>query len=110
MLVTRDSMLVKSMCDRGIKLTGSAYVSDISDKDTRKGTKINLMLSDIEFEHSGKQYEIEHCWLQQVDYPTHMKRKAEIGELYYIEFTFYPYRDAIDRGMHGMDVSFMEVY
>lgn len=108
--IERNSIIVKILSDNSVELQGSAYVEEISNKNTSKGIKQNLLLKDIQFSVNNEEYEIDHCWLQQCDYPPKFKRSVVEGELYYFSFTFYPYRDAIDRNMHGMDVSSIEPY
>ena len=108
--IERNSIIVKILSDNSVELQGSAYVEEISNKNTTKGIKQNLLLKDIQFSVNNEEYEIYHCWLQQCDYPPKFKHNAIEGELYYFSFTFYPYRDAIDRGMHGMDISSIEPY
>lgn len=108
--IERNSIIVKILSDNSVELQGSAYVEEISNKNTTKGIKQNLLLKDIQFSVNNEEYEIDHCWLQQCDYPPKFKYNAIEGELYYFSFTFYPYRDAIDRGMHGMDISSIEPY
>lgn len=108
--IERNSIIVKILSDNSVELQGSAYVEEISNKNTTKGIKQNLLLKDIQFSVNNEEYEIDHCWLQQCDYPPKLKYNAIEGELYYFSFIFYPYRDAIDRGMHGMDISSIEPY
>ncbi len=107
--IERNSVIVKILSN-SIELQGSAYVKEIRRKKTSKGIKQNLLLKDIQFSVNNEEYEIDHCWLQQCDYPYGFKRTVVKGELYYFTFTFYPYRDAIDRDMYGMDISNIEVY
>ena len=105
--IERNSSIVKLLANKNIKLTGSAYIGETSHRHQYK----TICLEEIRFEFNDEEYEIDHCWLQQMDYPGYFRKQAIEGELYYFEFTFYPYRDAIDRdGMHGMDVSFIEPY
>lgn len=108
--IERNSMIVKVLSDNNIELTGSAYIEEISNKNTSKGVRQNLLLTDIQFSVNNEEYEIDHCWLQQCDYPPKFKYNVIEGELYYFSFTFYPYRDAINRNMHGMDISSIELY
>lgn len=108
--IERNSVMVKILSDNSIELQGSAYVKEITRKKTSKGIKQNLLLKDIQFSVNNEEYKIDHCWLQQCDYPYGFKRTVAKGELYYFTFTFYPYRDAIDRDMYGMDISNIEVY
>lgn len=107
--ITRDNIIVKVLNDNKIELQGSAYVEEVQ-KHTRAAGKTNILLTDIEFSFNNTDYYVEHCWLQQQDYPPKFKYNAIEGELYYFSFTFYPYRDAIDRDMHGMDISSIEPY
>lgn len=111
MLVSRSHSMVAYMSKTCVKLTGSAYITDVADNSKRtRGNKVktNYLLTDIEFDYKDVNYEIEHCWLQQVDYPSGFK--PQLGELYYFEFTFYPYRDGKGRDMHGMEIHHIELY
>lgn len=107
--IKRNDMIVKILNDNKIELQGSAYVEEVQ-RHTRAAGKTNILLTDIEFSFNGTDHYIEHCWLQQCDYPPKFKYNVIEGELYYFTFTFYPYRDAVDRDMHGMDISYIEPY
>ena len=105
--IERNNSIVKVLSSKNIKLTGSAYLAEISNRHKYK----TICLEEIRFEFNGEEYEIDHCWLQQMDYPGYFRSKAIEGELYYFEFTFYPYRDDTSRDdMHGMDIKYIEPY
>ena len=62
-------------------------------------------MENIRFRHNGIQYKIGHCWLQEKDYPKGMYNDVRENTEVEVEFIFYPYTDASDRGMHGMTIS-----
>ena len=110
--IERDSKLVNSLALKGQKLTGSAYVQEVIDKHVGNKKYTNVCLKDIQFEYCGKTFRIDHCWLQQRDYPKSEKEllKYNEGLLHYFKFTFYQYRDEIDKNKCGMTVRYIELY
>lgn len=107
-LIERNSTLVNYLASQRIKLTGDCQVSAITPKKTRKGNAINIAIQDIYFTFQGKEYKIDHIWLQEVDYPGYFK--PVLWEEYYIEFSFYAYRDKVDVNMCGIEISHIELY
>lgn len=104
--ITRSDSLVKELSDKHVKLSCEARIIESSHK---RGHD-NVLLKNIIFTYEGTEYYIEHCWLQEYDYPAGFYQQCIEGRKYYLEFTFYPYHDAIDRGMYGMKVSYAERY
>lgn len=100
----RDHYIIKSLCEQGTVIKGTATLKEVSMK---KGYQ-NALLTDIRFEYLNNEILIDHCWLQQCDYPKIMKKilgMTQENSRLTIEFKFYPYRDAVDRGMHGMTLT-----
>lgn len=109
--IKRNDELVKTLCEQGTVLTGTCVTEDISDIFYNgKLYRSNILIRKIIFTYNNEEFCIEHCWLQERDYPIGLDIKVRFDQKYYIEFKFYAYRDAIDRGMHGMTVSFAELY
>ena len=104
--ITRDSDIVQEMCQQKIKFSCVARVVESSHKQGHD----NVLLQHIIFTYEGIEYYVEHCWLQEYDYPSGFYQTVEEGWKYYMECSFYPYHDAIDRGMHGMKVYYFERY
>ena len=104
-LIKRDSILVKAMAERDVVLQETCQVSTI----LRRADYANIALQKITFTINGKEYHIDHIWLQQRDYPSYFRSMAKEGEWYDIDFVFYQYRDKKQKNadgimMHGMDV------
>lgn len=104
----RDSMAVKMLADRLTVINAKCQISVID----RKKYYTNIAIQNITFELNGKEYTINHIWLQGKDYPEYIKDLAEQYAWYDIKFTFYPYRDKIDLNengipMHGITVTSM---
>lgn len=75
-----------------IHLEGSAYVAKITPT-SRYGKKyLNILLKEIQFTFNNKVYELDHIWLQQVDYPVYFRNMAKPDKLYAFSFTTYEYR------------------
>lgn len=109
--IKRNDALVKTLCEEGVTLTGTCIAEDISDVFYNgKLYRSNIIIRKIIFNYNGEDYCIKHCWLQEQDYPIGFDMRVRFNQKYWIEFTFYPYRDAVDRGMHGMTVSNIELY
>lgn len=103
--ISRTSKIVKAIHSNHITVRGIATVSKISDKEgTRNRKYTNVCIQDIVFTFNSKKYYINHCWLQQTDYPKQWRHVVQKGKTYSIEFTFYPYHDDTDRNMYGMDI------
>lgn len=99
--IEKDDILLSLICNRNMHLQGSAYV-DIIQPTTRYGkTYKNVCLSEIQFTFNNKTYEIDHIWLQQVDYPNSFNKIMEEGELYAFTFTTYEYRHGEKYQGHG---------
>lgn len=101
--VKRDHQIISSLCEAGTVITGTAILKK---KSYKRGYQ-NVLLVDIEFEYMNNTIVIDHCWLQQGDYPRGMKKAIELAfdeSRIKFDFTFYPYHDAVDRGMHGMKI------
>ena len=109
--IKRNNEIVRKLYEQGTVLTGTCIVDDISD--VYNGVKLNysnILIKKIIFNYNNEDYCIDHCWLQEKDYPVGLDMRVRFNQKYYIEFKFYAYHDAVDRGMHGMTVSFAELY
>ena len=104
--ITRDSDIVAEICKSGAVLNCTARVKEVSYKYGHD----NILLQHIVFTYDNTEYYIEHCWLQEQDYPTGFYESVKEGWKYYFQFEFYKYRDAVDRGMHGMTIHYAEIY
>lgn len=105
----RDSLIVKTLADRQVVINAKCQISAID----KKKYYTNLAIQKITFELNGKEYTMNHIWLQGYDYPEYMEKLAEERAWYDIRFTFYPYRDKIDLNeagipMHGITVTSMK--
>lgn len=105
----RDSLIVKMLADRMTVINAKCQISVVD----KKPSYTNLAIQKITFELNGKEYVMNHIWLQERDYPEYMKKLAEQHMWYNIRFTFYPYRDKIDLNeagipMHGITVISMK--
>ena len=96
----RDSALVAYLAENKIEICAECQISVVD----VKPNYTNIAIQDIYFEFGGKEYHMDHVWLQERDYPKYMKHEAEEYAWYEIYFEFYKYRDKIDVGMHGLDV------
>lgn len=102
--VKRDHQIISNLCKANTVIRATAVFKEISIK---RGYQ-NVLLTNIEFEFMNNKIILDHCWLQQCDYPKMMKKAMSLAKensIVTIEFKFYKYRDAVDRGMHGMTVS-----
>lgn len=101
----RNEGLIKILAMNKTVVTGTATIR--VDGLEKKGHK-NGLVTDLEFDFAGNTIYMEHCWLQQRDFSKDMREKVRnTGELYVrikINFIFYEYRDATDRGMHGIEI------
>ncbi len=99
--ITRHSLIANTICKSKIIVKGTGTISKIS----RKYQYTNVCMQDIVFTFNDKKYCLDHCWLQQTDYPKEWIEQMEVGKAFGISFTFYPYRSAVGRGMYGMTIS-----
>ena len=90
--IGKDDPMLGIIRSLDIHLEGSAYVSKIRPTAKYGKTYLNILLEEIQFIFNNKIYELDHIWLQQVDYPTYFKGMAKIDELYSFGFTTYEYR------------------
>lgn len=100
----RSEGFVKILSECGTKMTAEAILKE---KSFKCGYQ-NVLLTDISFEFMTNEVYIDHCWLQQFDYPRAMFKAigmAMDNSRVKIDFIFYPYHDATDRGMYGMKVT-----
>lgn len=96
----RDSTLANVLTKTNISFSGSAKVI----KKSRKRGYCNILLKDIKFEAFNDIQCIDHVWLQERDIvPKEMYEL--VGKEIKITFSFYKYRDAIDRNMCGITVT-----
>lgn len=105
----RDSLAVKMLADRLVVINAKCQISVVDEKKYYT----NIAIQNITFEMNGKEYTMNHIWLQECDYPEYMKGLAEELAWYDIRFSFYPYRDKIDLNedgipMHGITVTSMK--
>ena len=96
----RNSALVAYLAENKIEICAECQISVVDVKPDHT----NIAIQDIYFVFNGKEYHMDHVWLQERDYPKYMKHEAEEYAWYEIYFEFYKYRDKIDVGMHGLDV------
>ena len=90
--IGKDDPILGVIKSLDMHLEGSAYVGKIRPT-SRYGKKyLNILLQEIQFEFNNKVYELDHIWLQQVDYPTYFRSTAKVNELYAFGFTTYEYR------------------
>lgn len=101
----RNEMLISILAKNKTVVNGTATIR--VDGLEKKG-HANGLLTDLEFEFAGNIIHMQHCWLQERDFSNNMREKVRAtGETYVkvrINFAFYEYRDAIDRGMHGVTI------
>ena len=106
----RNEMLISILCKNKTVVTGTATIRVDG---LEKKNHANGLLTDLEFEFAGNTIYMQHCWLQERDFSEHMREKVRAtGETYVkvrINFAFYEYRDAIDRGMHGVTIHNLNV-
>ena len=105
----RDSLIVKTLADRQVVVNAKCQISVVD----KKKYYTNLAIQHVTFELNGKEYTMNHTWLQECDYPEYMKNLAEQYAWYDIRFTFYPYRDKVNLNengipMHGITVISMK--
>ena len=105
----RDSLAVKMLADRLVVINAKCQISVVD----KKKSYTNIAIQNIEFTMNGKEYTMNHIWLQECDYPEYMKGLAEAQAWYEIRFSFYPYRDKVDLNedgipMHGITVTSMK--
>lgn len=90
--IGKDDPILGIINSLGMHLQGSAYVGIISPTCKYGKNYTNILLQEIQFTFNNKTYEIDHIWLQEVDYPVHFKNIAEVDGLYSFVFTTYEYR------------------
>ena len=90
--IGKDDPMLGVIKSLNMHLEGSAYVSKIRPTAKYGKTYLNILLEEIQFTFNNKTYELDHIWLQQVDYPVYFKNMAKIDELYSFSFTTYEYR------------------
>lgn len=90
--IEKDDAILGVIRSLDMHLIGSAYVSKIRPTSKYGKVYLNILLEEIQFEFNSKVYELDHIWLQQVDYPTYFKNMAKIDELYSFSFVTYEYR------------------
>lgn len=102
-MCSRNELFIRLLSESNTKITGTAILKK---KSYKRGYQ-NVLLVDIEFEYMNNTIVIDHCWLQQGDYPRGMKKAIELAfdeSRIKFDFMFYPYHDAVDRGMYGMKI------
>ena len=97
------------LADRLVVINAKCQISVVDEKKHYT----NIAIQNIEFTMNGKEYTMNHIWLQECDYPEYMKGLAEAQAWYEIRFSFYPYRDKVDLNedgipMHGITVTSMK--
>ena len=90
--IGKDDPMLGVIRSLDMHLEGSAYVTKIRPTSKYGKVYLNILLEEIQFEFNSKIYELDHIWLQQVDYPVYFKNMAKIDELYSFSFTTYEYR------------------
>ena len=90
--ISKDDPMLGIIKSLNMHLEGSAYVSKIRSTAKYGKTYLNILLKEIQFSFNNKIYELDHIWLQQVDYPVCFRSMAKIDELYAFSFTTYEYR------------------
>lgn len=90
--INKDDIILSIICSNDIHLEGSAYIERI--EPTKRYGKVykNVCLSEIQFDFNNKTYELDHIWLQEVDYPNSFNKIMKVDELYAFIFTTYQYR------------------
>lgn len=104
-LVKRDSLLVKTMADRGITVQATCQISRID----VKPNYTNIALQKITMIINDKEYHMDHIWLQGRDYPEYLGDMAVEGEWFDLDIVFYPYRDKINKNEYGITMHGIEV-
>ena len=103
----RDESFIRILSNCETNIVGYATVG----KKSKKLGYMNVLLTDINFEYLNNTVTIQHCWLQESDYPVVASKALNsmpVGTKIKVYFKFYKYRDAIDRNMHGMKISYLE--
>lgn len=90
--IEKDDPILGVIRSLDMHLEGSAYVGMIRPTSRYGKTYLNILLQEIQFEFNNKVYELDHIWLQQVDYPVRFRSMAKVDELYSFSFTTYEYR------------------
>ena len=120
--ISKDDPMLGIIKSLDIHLEGSAYVSKIRPTYKYGKTYLNILLKEIQFTFNNKVYELDHIWLQQIDYPVCFKSIAKPDELYTFSFTTYEYRhgekyqgQGHKRGgkesdKYGLTIDWIEVY
>ena len=90
--ISKDDPILGVIRSLDMHLIGSAYVSKIRPTSKYGKVYLNILLEEIQFEFNNKVYELDHIWLQQVDYPVRFRSMAKVDELYSFSFTTYEYR------------------
>ena len=101
-VIERDCNIVKQMNKDNVVITANVKVAE---KSSQKRNHKNILLEDITFKYNNINYKINHCWLQEKDYPAGMYESLRENTEIDVEFVFYPYTDASNRGMHGMTIN-----
>ena len=99
--IERDSNIVIALNKSNTIISATVKVAEKSSQ--KRGHK-NILLEDIVFKYNNINYKINHCWLQEKDYPAGMYESLRENTEIDVQFTFYPYTDASNRGMHGMTI------
>lgn len=104
-LIKRDSLLVKTIADRGMVIQATCQISRI---DVKPGYT-NIALQKITMIINDKEYHMDHIWLQGQDYPKYFGDMAVEGEWFDLDIAFYPYRDKINKNEYGITMHGIEV-
>ena len=67
--IGKDDPMLGIIKSLDMHLEGSAYVTKIRPTSKYGKVYLNILLEEIQFEFNSKIYELDHIWLQQVDYP-----------------------------------------
>ena len=76
--ISKDDPMLGIIKSLNMHLEGSAYVSKIRSTAKYGKTYLNILLKEIQFSFNNKIYELDHIWLQQVDYPVCFRSMAKI--------------------------------
>lgn len=108
MELKRNSFMVKHLADNRIEVYAHCQISAIK----RTPHYTNIAIQDINFEFNGKEYSMDHVWLQERDYPEYMLDEGEavLNDWYEIYFEFYPYRDKTETNEYGVPMHGIEVF
>ena len=103
--IDRAHELISKLCKFNVTLEAQAQISAY--KPTEKKDRIyrNVAIQDITFIFNNKRYIINHCWLQERDYIDATEFSMnDLNKIISFKFKFYPYRNKIDTGQHGMKI------